>query len=533
MPFFSTDALDDPLAYEVCPSWAGGQVSFVRANQLQQNQAEKIDNYFIHLTGILQKRRGTKNLKEDYVAGAANRIQGLFWWEISGDEKLIIFADGNAHEFDGTDYVPLFTAAIADQNEAISIVQLADDLYWTDSGAAGVRKWDGAVVSTAVASPAATILESYTNRLVAAGDPATPDTLHFSDFFSTGVWNVLNKIRVGGDGDPITAVKGWQDALIVIFKEHSTWVLDATPTTTVANMTLKNVHRTVGCLAKRTLAQVGQDLWFLSRSGVQSVARQVATSNNVIAVPVSQPMHDLIQMINWQYAYKSCAVFYNNAYILAVPIFPSQEPNLALVYFYLTNSWTTWSGFQATAFLEQPIAGRTRLIIGNAAGEVRQALDAAPEADTDLHTMLYLDGPGGLDFPVDLPATMPVNYVVATMRTRAMEFAETVNPKSGFYLEIEFFGHVGEVTINAILDGAAPTHIETFELSPQRIYLPLPLPTQLPGATWVRKRFPLHQLPPFREIQIEVIGTKGNLVLRNIVLSAFVDTIELTIEGPL
>ena len=97
MPFFSTDQLDDPLSYEVCPSWSGGQVSFVRANQLEPSQAEKIDNYFIHLTGILQKRRGIKNLVEDYVAGTNNRVQALFWWDISGDQELIAFADGNAH----------------------------------------------------------------------------------------------------------------------------------------------------------------------------------------------------------------------------------------------------------------------------------------------------------------------------------------------------------------------------------------------------------------------------------------------------
>ena len=308
-------------------------------------------------------------------------------------------------------------------------------------------------------------------------------------------------------------------------------MLDATPTTSVANMTLKNVHRTVGCLAKRSIAQVGQDLWFLSRSGVQSVARQVATSNNVIAVPVSQPIHDLIQGINWPYAYKSTGVFYNNVYILAVPIYPSEEPNVALVYHYLTNSWVTWTGFEATAFLEQPIEGRTRLLIGNAAGEVREALDNEPEVDDDIHTEIYLDGPGGLSMPFDIPSPpFPLHYVEATMRTRAMEFAEPVNPKSGFYLECEFFSHTGEVTIRAVLDGREAIVIATFLLGPQRIYLPLDLPFRMPGATWVRKRFPLHHLPPFREIQIEVIGTKGNLVLRNLVLSAFIDTIELSQE---
>ena len=90
------------------------------------------------------------------------------------------------------------------------------------------------------------------------------------------------------------------------------------------------------------------------------------------------------------------------------------------------------------------------------------------------------------------------------------------------------------MTVNAILDGAAPVLLETFTLGPQSLIIPLAIPFNLPGATWKKRIFPLFDpdigLSPFRSIQIEVIGVSGNMVLRNLTLSAFVDTIELSRE---
>ena len=531
MPFLNNDTLDDPLTWAVCPSWSGGQVSFVRANQLEETQSALIDNGFIHLAGLLMKRRGTKNLAEEFVNGEGNRIQALFWWSTATDEALVIFAGGDAFEFLGGTYVPLFTAGIGDVDEAIQVVQLADDLFWTDSGATGIRTWDGTTVSSVATSPVATILESYTNRLIASGDASTPDSVYFSDILDSTTWDVNNIIRVGADGTPVTAVKGWQESLVLIFKEQSTWVIDANPVNTVANMEIRNVHRTVGCLAKKSVVQVGQDLWFLSRTGIQSVQRQFATSNNVIAVPVSQPVHDVVQAINWEYAYKSVAIFYNNIYLLAVPTGSSTEPNTVLAYFYLTQSWATWSGFEVTAWMEQPIEGRTRLILGNSSGEVREGLDNEFESD-DPSGPLYVDGPGGITFDFSFPAAFPQNHVVLRMQTRAMEFDEPVNPKSGFYMEAEFKGHYGLITLYAIVDGGTPVFIESFQLGPQSLVLPLSIPFALPGSSWVRKKFPINIEPisPFRSIQIEVFCPQGNIVLRNLILSAYVDTLELDHE---
>ena len=69
-------------------------------------------------------------------------------------------------------------------DEQVSIAQLSDDLWWTDSSKTGIRKWDSSrlAISTVAGSPAATILMSVSLRLAAAGIPTAPNTLWFSDY---------------------------------------------------------------------------------------------------------------------------------------------------------------------------------------------------------------------------------------------------------------------------------------------------------------------------------------------------------------
>jgi hypothetical protein len=126
MPFLNSDVLDDPLLFEVCPTWSGGQVSFVRANQLEETQSAKIDNCSIDLAGLLSKRRGTRNLKEATVSGlASKRIQAVFWWSTATEESLIAFTNSKAYEFIGGTYALLFDASVNDPDEAIGVVQLS------------------------------------------------------------------------------------------------------------------------------------------------------------------------------------------------------------------------------------------------------------------------------------------------------------------------------------------------------------------------------------------------------------------------
>jgi hypothetical protein len=533
MPLIFNDALDDPYVWEQCAEFSGGQVSFAKPATLAPNQAAYLQNVLIHITGQLRKRRGTINLEDGFVAAEGQRIQCLFWYNTVVTEKLLAVANGKFYAYnESTNIWDLyFNAAISNIDEMISVCQLSDMLWWTDTGSGGIRKWDGTVVSTVSGAtvPVATILECFTNRLVASGVATVPDGVYFSDLLDGATWNVLNILRVGADGDAVVAIQSWQDSYLLVFKQKSTWLIDVSPTVSVASFPIKNIHRTVGCAAWRSISQVGQDVFFLSHNGVMSVQKQLATSNNAVQVPISLPVQDVIESIRWEYAYKSCSIFYLNHYILFVPI-NSVEPDTAIVYSDLTKSWVgVWTGVGSVDCIEQPHLGATRLIIGTANGEVRTTQDQLREDEESYDT--FTDGFGQLVIPATIPVDLPsAPYVESIVRTRAMEFNDIMSPKTGWYLEAEFLSKDGDITLGVILDGAPKIILDEWTFAASSAILTATLPFYLGVTKWVKKKYPVWHLGQFREIQVEITAPHGNLVLRRIIMSAQLDTVEFNQE---
>lgn len=720
MPTFWNEELDDPYVYEECSSFVGGMVSFAKPSGLQATQAQYLKNASIQILGELRKRRGTRSLDEGrWVAAEGKRIQNLIWYNTTTTDALLAIADGKFYFFnEATETWDLyFNSAITNVDEMVSTAQLSDNLWWTDSTKTGIRRWNGSAVSTVAGSPIATILESYTQRLIASGVSTVPDGIYFSDILDGTVWNVLNILRVGAEGDPIVAIRGWQNTYLLVFKLKSTWLIDVNPTLSVAGMSIWNIHRTIGCAARRSVAQCGQDVFFLSRSGVMAVQKQVATDNNMVPVPMSQNIQDVVYNIRWDYVHKAAGVFYNNHYLLSLPV-NSNEPDVTIVYSYLTASWAgIWESsalFSITDVIEQPFFGRTRMIMGSSDGDVRESLDYLTDAEESEDTFVdtgaivaaatltsdnfdsYANGAslnvqagwtGSALLKISKPASLGEVYgtagdgicfstatytedqyseitlgtittgsdrvgvvvnatsqtscylalyhqsptlgnviylgkaltswlglaqatvtcvagdvirlertgsgsatrltvkknavavpgltninpgatyltdgapgvwtsslvavgltraaswrggdlsvtyadadIVSVVRTRAMEFGENISPKTGFYIEIELFDRDGVIDVAVILDGGDPILLGTIVFNHMGAILPVMLPFYLGIAKWRRKKFPIWNLGTFRDIQVELTGRSGNMMLRRIMLSAQVDTVELNQE---
>jgi hypothetical protein len=60
--------------------------------------------------------------------------------------------------------------------------------------------------------------------------------------------------------------------------------------------------------------------------------------------------------------------------------------------------------------------------------------------------------------------------------------------------------------------------------------LSINLPFYLGVTKWVKKKYPIWNLGQFREIQVEITAPRGNLVLRRIIMSAQLDTVETNQE---
>ena len=97
----------------------------------------------------------------------------------------------------------------------------------------GVSNFDGVSVSVIAGSPTnVSILEVITNRIAAAGVAEVPDAVYFSDILDVTNWDLVNnQIRIGaGDGEPIIALKAWQETNLLIFKRRGFLVANCDPT---------------------------------------------------------------------------------------------------------------------------------------------------------------------------------------------------------------------------------------------------------------------------------------------------------------
>lgn len=516
MPVFANNAKDNEFLWDGMASFEGGMVSNAKSSGLQLNQSALIYNAYIHITGQLRKRRGISEITSPLGPIVAGKpIQGLKWFDTPTIDCLLAATNGKIYKYDQPTktWSVYINAAITNLDEQISIVQLSDDLFWTDSTKAGIRKWDSSTLAiTTVPGPTgATILMSVSLRLAAAGMQIYPSTLWFSDYLDGNSWPATQAIGIGEDGDPITGIKKWQKHFLIVGKYQSIYYVDANPSYgSVAAFPVLEITPSVGLTARRSMCQVGQDMFFLSRNGVMKVTPAEATDTIVtVPLPVSQPIQDYIHRIRWPIAHKSCACSYNNHYLLSVPI-NSNEPDTLLIYSQVTGSWVgVWPHQDVIDFCEQPYLGATRLIMGCLDGCVKEHRDyIADNAELDI------------DYEDD---TAPIETVIVS---RAMIFQEAMSSKTPFYLEVELFSKTGWVEVYAILDGGEPHLVDEgrFQLI-SAVTLPFYLPVFLVGPKWVKKKFPLFPLGQFREIQIMVKGTDGNLILRSMTLSAQLDSV--------
>jgi hypothetical protein len=109
---------------------------------------------------------------------------------------------------------------------------------------------------------------------------------------------------------------------------------------------LTEVTREFGCISQASIASTGSDIVFLSQRGVISLKQTEFGISQSVVLPLSDPIQNVIEDIdqaNWR---KSCGAYYNNRYILSVPVEGGDGTNpRTLVYNFLNQAWEGyWEG---------------------------------------------------------------------------------------------------------------------------------------------------------------------------------------------
>ncbi len=522
------EQLDDPLLFDTCSSFAGGQVSNVRANLLQPNQAALLVNCEISRTGEISTRRGSAKLGAGVAGGSGTYVQGLAYYETPSNNYLVSCNGTKLYSFDGTNWNAFaagFTASSA--SVRVRFAQGINNLYLCD-GTGDLYSWDGTTLTDLAgatnANPPAspTAIAWHTDRLAVAGGPSLPDSIYFSQFLDGATYDRSKwSLRVGGGkGDAITGLYSWSDFNLIVFMRHSIWVINCDPqlqlqdvNNTIVGFPIKPIHPTIGCIAPQTACQVGSDVYFLANDGVRSIKRVLAVQTQTEASDtISLPVKDIIDRINLNAVSTACAAFFDNKYMLAIPLDNATAPNYLLVWDDLNQSWSgLWTGWFPTAFAIRNVAANVgHLCFGQSDGTVNEFLSyiqVLNETDSAFQD-------AGVDIPV-------------TIKTRALNFSETFCRKEGFNSEFEFDKSSAMATVQVSLDDQPLQPFDVFDTSSGSLLLPQILPFNLLISGIVRPSRDLQRFGLFRELQFVITTTAKKLVLRALMASGFIQTLEL------
>lgn len=176
---------------------------------------------------------------------------------------------------------------------------------------------------------------------------AYQNTLIISDLLNPEVFDVATGSLTIDPiaSDTITGQALWQEQNIVVFRNGSTYVVGTGPGLDVPNWQLNRISGTIGCRCHGTIVQTETDVIFLSETGrgVYQVSQAPASNQQGIWLPVSVDVQDYIDRINWAACDNARATYWNDLYMLSVPLDNSVYNNHCLIYSVSTDRWLgTW-----------------------------------------------------------------------------------------------------------------------------------------------------------------------------------------------
>ena len=177
-------------------------------------------------------------------------------------------------------------------------------------------------------------------------DKDVRDELVMSDILDPNTYDAIaNQFRItAGIADFIVAFQPFYEDGLIVFNRNSLHLINGLSGSLV-DCTVNELTREIGCLARKTIAQHGAEILFLSDNGVYQVGFLDRYNLRGVDVPLSDAIQPIIDRINPDLAGESVGVFFANRYYVAVPLDSSVGKgdatgnNAVLIYNFLNQGW--------------------------------------------------------------------------------------------------------------------------------------------------------------------------------------------------
>jgi hypothetical protein len=196
----------------------------------------------------------------------------------------------------------------------------------------------------------------YAYDSVTLADRAVSDEILFSDILDSDTYDlVLGQLRItAGIADSLVGMHPFYEDRMLVFMRNSIHVVAGAGTD---SLTVKELTREVGALARKTIASQGNAVFFLSDNGVYGIGFVDEYNLRGVEKPLSEPIQPLIDRINKDLAADSIGIYFDNRYWLAVPLDSAVGANDAagnnamLVFNMLNQAWESVDTWGDTNFL--------------------------------------------------------------------------------------------------------------------------------------------------------------------------------------
>ena len=175
-------------------------------------------------------------------------------------------------------------------------------------------------------------VDSFTSRGIL-------DEVIASDILDTDTYDrIYAQYRFNaGTADYIVGLHSFAEDSLLVFNRNSIHLVQNTINLEAASTRL--LTNEVGCVARKSITQVGNQVIFLSDNGIYGTRFMDEYNLRGTETPLSEPINETIKRINKEAWDKAVAVYFDNRYYLAVPLDGSSENNAILIYNFLNSQW--------------------------------------------------------------------------------------------------------------------------------------------------------------------------------------------------
>jgi len=480
---------------------SGGANTRMHASHIGENQATVLLNVDIGTAGQRKKRPGL-TLDQDLGNNAGI---GLFGYEPDGGTNELLAMEGTTLRYSTVTATGGWASA--------------DNGFTTNLSTYFIKVWksggDGDVVMIQNGTDNAhEMLSDHTVTDLTNDNDDPPKSI--ANLFFRGRWWVLwdNQLAFSsayptayaGAFDRTTDVfkipcgtekglVGIRDTGIVCFGADEVWGINPSVTPAATDKAEKLLE--VGCVAPKTIIQVGDDVWFLAEDGLRGLFRTIQDKLQLGSdFPLSYLLKDEFESISWAYIDKACAVYFDNKVFLSLPVDASTYNNEVWVFYpsikiSLPNGGTVpaaivISGWNVSGWAKIKVLGQERLYaIDSNDGKVYRAWYGYDDNGT------------------------AINY---QEEGREEDMGQPFLYKNGGEVEVKAQSSGDyDLTVSASVDGGSYTTLGTFNTSAGAPTLPATLPFTLAGTRALSKKFHLNALGRWRTIKIKIQHNAANV----------------------